>query len=368
MSGTAASAATPAGVTTAAPGDAAAGPPGPATPAVTASPAAAAPASDAASTRPDAAAALHAAARPTQAPSGRLAGPAPASPGGVARPASSVSLPGQAALPAATPDGDALPPLAVAAHAGAAASSPGRHLPADTTSGATPSDAASFQTGALAAGTFQTADAQNPAVASPTVQSDAAALASAAAGPGPTLPPTEPTGSAAPSRELPASVAAQVVPAVLAMHSANGAQNMMLRLTPAELGTVQVQITREHDGTASVSVLVERPETLRLLLHDQAQLQHALSQAGLPQDRTLSLEQAPPGSFASQEHAASTRDPGQGAAGGGPGADPGQAGREGGARQGSAQNQDARSGSGRASPGLRSYASAWQPAGIDITA
>ncbi len=163
-----------------------------------------------------------------------------------------------------------------------------------------------------------------------------------------------------------ASPAAQVVPAVLAMHGTDGAQNMMLRLTPAELGTVQVQITRDHDGTASVSVLVERPETLRLLLHDQAQLQHALSQAGLPQDRTLSLQQAPPGSFAGHDHPASSRNLAQDA-GGGAGGDPGQPGRDG-ARQNSARGQGARSGSGRAMSAVHSYASAWQPAGIDITA
>jgi chemotaxis protein MotD len=155
---------------------------------------------------------------------------------------------------------------------------------------------------------------------------------------------------------------------MLAMHTANGAQNMMLRLTPAELGTVQIQITRSHDG-AAVSVLVERPETLRLLLHDQAQLQHALTQAGLPQDRTLSFQQAPAGSFAAQDHRASTQEPGHDA-GQNPGQggnDHGQAGRDGAARQGQS-GQDARSGSGRSGPGAQLYASAWQPAGIDITA
>ncbi len=197
------------------------------------------------------------------------------------------------------------------------------------------------------------------------------AFLAAQAGPS-ALPPAAPapvaTSAASPGAPA-ASPAAQVVPAVLAMHTANGAQNMMLRLTPAELGTVQVQVTRDRDGAASVSVLVERPETLRLLLHDQAQLQHALSQAGLPQDRTLSLQQAPPGSFSGHEQAASARDPGQGGApGGNGGGDPARAGRDDGARQNQSGDGGARSGSGRAAPGLRSYASAWQPAGIDITA
>ena len=135
---------------------------------------------------------------------------------------------------------------------------------------------------------------------------------------------------------------------MLAMHSANGAQSMMLRLTPSELGTVQIQISRDRDGAASVSVLVERPETLRLLLHDQAQLQHALTQAGLPQDRILAFQQAPAGSFAAQEHRTSTQDPGQSPGQTTGGGDQGQASRDGAARQQARQGQDARPGAGPA--------------------
>ncbi len=184
---------------------------------------------------------------------------------------------------------------------------------------------------------------------------------------------TPPAAAPAMPAEPASPPAAQIVPAMLAMHTANGAQSMMLRLTPAELGTVQIQISRDHDGAASVSVLVERPETLRLLLHDQAQLQHALTQAGLPQDRIVAFQQAPAGSFAAQEHRASTQDSGQGSgqdAGQNPGAgsDQGQAGRDGAARQQTGQGHDARPGAGRFSAGVQSYAPAWQPAGIDITA
>ena len=82
----------------------------------------------------------------------------------------------------------------------------------------------------------------------------------------------------------------QVAPALVQLsHTAGGGQ-LTLRLNPGELGHVQVQIDRTADGAASVHITVERPETLQLLVSDQAQLHRALDMAGVPQDgRTLSL-------------------------------------------------------------------------------
>jgi hypothetical protein len=65
---------------------------------------------------------------------------------------------------------------------------------------------------------------------------------------------------------------------------------MTLRLDPADLGIVQVRIDRPADAPAHVEVSVSRPETLTLMLRDQAQLQHTLDQAGVPAEgRTMSF-------------------------------------------------------------------------------
>jgi flagellar hook-length control protein FliK len=65
---------------------------------------------------------------------------------------------------------------------------------------------------------------------------------------------------------------------------------MTLRLDPADLGTVQVSITRPPDAAAHVDISVSRPETLTLMLRDQTQLQHTLDQAGVPAEgRTMSF-------------------------------------------------------------------------------
>lgn len=87
----------------------------------------------------------------------------------------------------------------------------------------------------------------------------------------------------------------QVAPALVQLtHTANGGQ-LTLQLNPNELGRVHIQIDRAADGSANVQVTADRPETLQLLVADQAQLHHALDSAGLPQEgRTLSLNLAKP--------------------------------------------------------------------------
>jgi len=98
----------------------------------------------------------------------------------------------------------------------------------------------------------------------------------------------------------PPSAAAQVGPA-LASFAASVAnpgapQHLTIRLDPAELGRVQVRIERTPGGPARVDLVVERPDTLLLLLRDQPQLHRALDLAGVPAaDRTLQFHLAPPG-------------------------------------------------------------------------
>ncbi len=70
-----------------------------------------------------------------------------------------------------------------------------------------------------------------------------------------------------------------------------GAQQMTLQLTPRELGTVAIQLTQGAGGTVTMTVQVARPETLALLVQDQAGLQRALSTAGIAQSgRSLTFQ------------------------------------------------------------------------------
>jgi flagellar hook-length control protein FliK len=91
-----------------------------------------------------------------------------------------------------------------------------------------------------------------------------------------------------------ASPASQVAPALLSLATSTaGTQRLTLRLEPAELGTVQVRIDRPAAAPVHVEISVSRPETLTLMLRDQAQLQHTLDQAGVPAEgRTVSFHLA----------------------------------------------------------------------------
>ena len=73
----------------------------------------------------------------------------------------------------------------------------------------------------------------------------------------------------------------------------DGAQTLVLRLDPEELGRVQISITRSPKGPASIAIRVEQPETLLLLMRDQGQLHRALDSAGIaPEGRQLSFQLA----------------------------------------------------------------------------
>ncbi|HEY8290243.1 MAG TPA: flagellar hook-length control protein FliK, partial [Acetobacteraceae bacterium] len=104
--------------------------------------------------------------------------------------------------------------------------------------------------------------------------------------------PTQSPASASPpqvAHSTPAAAspdaAAQVAPAVVSLvQTGDGGQRLVLHLQPAELGQVQVRIDRTDGAPARVEITVQRPETAQMLLRDQSQLQHALDQAGIPQD------------------------------------------------------------------------------------
>ena len=102
------------------------------------------------------------------------------------------------------------------------------------------------------------------------------------------------SGSAAPQATAPAP-AAQVAQAVAGVHIAPGAGGQVtIHMQPIELGAVQVRIERAHDGSAIVTVQVERADTLHALQQDLPHLHQALDQAGLPTaQRQISLHLAP---------------------------------------------------------------------------
>jgi len=87
--------------------------------------------------------------------------------------------------------------------------------------------------------------------------------------------------------------AAQLAHAVAALHvGADGSSHTMIKLDPVELGQVQIRISRAVDGTASVTVAVERPETLASLQSDLGHLHQALDRAGVSDQRSLVLHLA----------------------------------------------------------------------------
>ena len=84
----------------------------------------------------------------------------------------------------------------------------------------------------------------------------------------------------------PASPPAPHVPVgALAVHIAhqanNGARRFEIRLDPPELGRIDVRLDVSREGQVMTHLVVERAETLDLLLRDAKQLEKALQDAGL---------------------------------------------------------------------------------------
>jgi hypothetical protein len=137
-----------------------------------------------------------------------------------------------------------------------------------------------------------TASRANTAAASANLTGTSAASAT------PTL--TGSTQAAQPAPSAPAQAAAAAQPpvaqlagAVANLHvGADGTSHVTIRLDPAELGHLQIRISRATDGTTSVDVAVERPDTLANLQTDLGHLHQALDRAGLPDQRSLTMHLA----------------------------------------------------------------------------
>ncbi|HVC59543.1 MAG TPA: flagellar hook-length control protein FliK [Acetobacteraceae bacterium] len=258
-----------------------------------------------------------------------------------------------------------------------------RSAPADRQAGAARLDAVAAKPAPTASGPLQSGTAPEHVditATAPTVQASPAwpaAAATATAGVAsvqPALAAIRPEQSAGPvqladrgaaaSAAQPAAAAAapvhQVSAALVSLARApDGGQRMTLRLEPATLGQVQIRIDRPQDAPARVEIVVQRPETLTLLLRDQPQLQRALDQAGVPADgRSLSLHVAPPESGVS---------PGSASSGAAAGSDPGQGGGNGGGTRSGGQGQPG--GAAEPEPDDPSAPlTRWLRAGLDITA
>jgi hypothetical protein len=113
----------------------------------------------------------------------------------------------------------------------------------------------------------------------------------------PAAPVTTAASAAAPAQKahVPSAIA-QIAPTlVMLARTADGAQQMTVRLHPAELGMVQVRIERATSGLTQIDITADRPETLLALQRDQPSLHRTLDQAGVPSaGRTISFHAVPP--------------------------------------------------------------------------
>jgi len=126
-----------------------------------------------------------------------------------------------------------------------------------------------------------------------------------------------PAGPTTPHSPAVTPAAAQIAPALLSLgQAADGTRQMTLRLHPAELGVVQVQIGRTETGSAHVEITVEKADTLQALLRDQPQLHRALDDAGLPAaGRTIVFHPVVPPAAATGGNASPSMTPNQGGTG-----------------------------------------------------
>ena len=109
--------------------------------------------------------------------------------------------------------------------------------------------------------------------------------------------------SMAPRHVVAANVPLGQVSVHVARAAADGADRIEIRLSPASLGQVDVELEMAPDGRVDAVVRVERPETLELLQRDARQLVRALQDAGL---------QADSGSLSFHLRGDEQRQPGQG--------------------------------------------------------
>jgi flagellar hook-length control protein FliK len=159
-----------------------------------------------------------------------------------------------------------------------------------------------------------------------------------------------------------------VVHAVAGVHVAAGAQGQVtIHLQPGDLGAVQVKIERAPDGTATVTVQVEKSETLQTLQQDISHLHQALDRAGVPTElRQVTLHLAPAGSTAETGTGSGNgQGPGSGQQSMGQGPGPGGGFSRGGQPQQQSRDQQATPSATNTDDDAAPH---WLPVGVNITA
>jgi flagellar hook-length control protein FliK len=174
---------------------------------------------------------------------------------------------------------------AASGQAGTAASGP----PAAVAPGqATP--AAPARSGIAAPGTVATGVVGELAQASPTTAQQGlsqalSSLAEAGGKAAPTAPP-----ATVPSAPVVPNVPLGAVPIEIGLKALAGVNHFQIRLDPAELGRIDVNLEIDTDGTIKARLTVDRVETLTLLQRDARTLERAFEQAGLkPSDGGVDL-------------------------------------------------------------------------------
>lgn len=231
--------------------------------------------------------------------------------------------------------------------------------------------------------TGEAKDPQRPAAGADASKAEAAARPAAAQVPDPASPQPDPAVAvvqpAAPAPAEPAvhslvgstdqtatPPAAQLGSILVAStRTQGGNQQLTVRLDPPELGRVQIAIAQPGTGAAAVTLTVERPETLLMVLRDAPALHQALDRAGIPAEaRTVAFQLAP-------QHEPSPQQPhGQGSQPG-PAFDLGSRDQWQRPTRQMPQRNEPGAGSAaadEASDNQPAYARIWQRAGIDITA
>ena len=68
-----------------------------------------------------------------------------------------------------------------------------------------------------------------------------------------------------------------------------GVERLQIQLHPEELGSLDIELVFDRERKVSVSISVERPETLELLQRETRQIERLLTQNGLQLDQGLDL-------------------------------------------------------------------------------
>ncbi len=136
--------------------------------------------------------------------------------------------------------------------------------------------------------------------------SDAAApQAMAAIAQGPAAPASAHASPVAASFPPPHAQLAQAIESLAQGRRQDAPATLSIRLSPADLGQVEVRIEPVRGGTMRVEIVAERPETMALLQRDQQELLRALDRAG------LSTGEPPGFSLAGRQGGAAERQPGE---------------------------------------------------------